>query len=150
MSGFGVAPCGVCIMGIGAPSDPSTIPDGTTQVSRWLDPVSGDYQISTAGGQLRQMSAVLQRVIITIRTRVGSSLAATGFGTKFPKKQMRNLQADVESIIRRVFRQMTDVEQVMRIDSVVVQSGGGRVLIELHYTNLQTGESDKIPVTIWP
>jgi len=150
MPGFGTSPFGTSVMGIGAPADPSTIPDGTTSVSRYVGPVSGDYEVNPAGGQLRQMSGVLQRVVLTIRTELGSVLAATKFGRRFPRKQTSSLEAEVAGELRRVLRPLTDVERVMVIESIGVQRGdGGRVGIDLRFTNLQTGASEQIPDTLW-
>lgn len=147
MAGLGNSEYGGAPLGIGDPADPTAVPDAKTSVCRWLDPISGDYQIATRGGQLRQSSGVLQRVLLAVKTVLGSSLCVSTLGTRFPKTQTKTFETEVAAEVRRVLRGMTDDEKVMRIDSLTVSRGGSRFAIDLEFTNFQTGAAESVSVT---
>lgn len=144
MAGFGTMPFGLGPFGIGTPATGTAPPTGAAG-SRYIDPRSGDFLQDSTSKQLGQMPPVRQRVLLAIATLRKSSTALPPFGIVLPRKVSSTYEAELEASIRSSLRQMTEVEKVLRIDSIVIERGSlGRTQFTLAYTDITTGESDRV------
>lgn len=119
-------------------------PEGELQ-ARYINPGSGDYEHNSATGLLKQMPPLRQRVLLKIRTIVGSSTVLPTLGIRLPRKIDRTFESTVRASVRAAFRQETDVERVMRIDEIGVElTTSSRAQITLTYTDLSTGDRESV------
>lgn len=143
-TGIGFLPVGTGPFGFGVPPSAAVPPTGPAG-SRYINPATRDYQQDPATGQLKQMPPLRQRVLLTLLTVAGSSAAVPTMGVTYPRKMGDDFEAQVKAAVRYGMRQMTDIERVMRIDSIVVERGfSGRGRITLSYTDLTTGLADRV------
>lgn len=144
MAGFGIMAFGTGPFGLGTPTTSADLPTGTAGC-RYLNPATKDYQQDADTSQLAQMPALRQRVLIAVTTAIGSSTAIRKLGRVASRKIGPSFAAELTASIRAACRQMTEVEQVMRIDGVTVEVGeSGRYRPTLSYTDITTGESDQV------
>jgi hypothetical protein len=130
--------------GPGTPLVAAAPPTGTAGV-RYLNPATRDYQQDGATGQLAQMPSLRQRVLLSLMTVLGSSSALPLLGIRIPRKQGPQFESEITAEIRFSLRQLTDVEQIARLDGVKVERGaGGRARVTVSYTDLDTGHSDEV------
>lgn len=145
MAGFGLAPAGLSPFGLGSPDEGAAPPSGPAG-SRYLNPITRDYQIDPSTGQQAQMPPVRQRVLLTVLTAKNSS-AVPGFGTRIPALMGETFESEVRAEITRELRQLTDVERVARLDGVKVEKGlGGRARVTISYTDLTTATRDQVTI----
>lgn len=142
MSGFGLFPFGTGPFGFGSIAEAAIVPEPVAG-SRFIDPVTRDYVFDSATGHLGQMPPLRQRVLLTLMTQLGSS-AVPGFGVRLPPKIDRTFVSSSTAMVRSALRQLTDVERIMRIDDITVDTGGSRAAITVSYTDLTTGERDSV------
>lgn len=144
MAGFGLMPFGFGPYGFGTPAVGVAPPTGAAG-SRYINPQSRDYEIDPATKQQAQMPGVRQRVLLAVTTVLRSSTAIPGMGINMPKKMGTSYEAQVRNAVLMSLRQMTDVEKVLRVDAIIVmRTGTGRSQITISYTDLTTGETDKV------
>jgi hypothetical protein len=143
ITGFATTPFGTTHYGTGYPGDPGTVPSVRTDGVRFLDPVTGNYTIDAATGQFRQISRVMQQVLLAVRTAKGSSAVRT-FGYSGPRKMGTSFEADVDSAIRLSLRHLTDEQKAMVITKLEVERSAGRYAVNLGFDNLETGASEGI------
>jgi hypothetical protein len=141
--GCGVMPCGTGHAGLYDPDDPQAVPVGNSTCCRWIGPQTGDYEIDPLTGHQRQMGAVLQRVLLALKTVKGSSSALPLLGVQLPRKMGTRFNAEVDAAVRDALRQLTDVERIIRIEAIEVERSMGRAAITVRYRNLLTGETEK-------
>lgn len=142
--GLGDSPMGQFPLGYSAAAAGIEPPDGPAG-SRYLNPGSGDYELDDDTRQLKQMPALRQRVLLTIRTALGSSTALPGFGIGIPDRMGNGFERKIAERIHLAFGRMTDTEKVMRIEQIVVAKvSSGRAAVTLVYTDLSTGEQDQV------
>jgi hypothetical protein len=140
MSGLGNSALGTSPFGLGTPVAAAVPPTGKPG-SRFIDPRSRDYQIDTATGQLAQMPAARQRVLLALMTVKRSSSVLPNFGIALPGKIDQAYQRRVTDAVRVALRHLTDVERVIRVDSVLVGVRPlGLVTITVAYTDLSNGK----------
>jgi hypothetical protein len=148
MLGMGVAPMGSSPMGVGQPEDAPPPPTGHGGC-RFINAATGDYEIDPVTGQYAQMPPVRQRVLIALLTIRGSNSANPALGIKRPRKMGDRFQAEMEQAVRESLRQLTEVENVMAIDFILVERGaGGRARVTVSYEDLTTGERDQATANI--
>lgn len=132
--------------GPGTPLTSAAPPTGEAGV-RYLNPATRDYQQDSRTKQLAQMPSLRQRVLLSLMTVLGSSSALPSLGIRIPRKMGPQFEAELTTEIRFALRQLVDVENVMRLDSVLVERGvGGRARGTVSYTDLDTGKSDSVIV----
>jgi phage baseplate assembly protein W len=140
-------PAGSGPFGLGTPATSEPPPTGPAG-SRYLNPATRDFEVDQVTGQFAQMPPVRQRVLLALITIRGSSSVLPSFGVHVPPKMNELFEAQVRNSVASALRQLTDVEQVIRVDRIDVERGtGGRALITVSYTNLQSGEEEE-PVTV--
>lgn len=147
MAGFGSMAMGTGPFGLGTPATGEDPPDGPAG-SRYIDPTTRDYAQDPDTKQLKQMPAARQRVLLALMTLVGSSSALPTFGVKPPKKMGDTYESQMKNAVRLALRHLTDVEQVIRVDSIVVERGlGGRSRTTVSFTDLLSDTAGE-PITI--
>ncbi len=143
MSGVGLSSFGLSPYGTGTPVEGEAPPTGTAG-SRYINPATRDYQQDPITKQLAQMPGVRQRVLLAVLTLANSSTVYKG-GIRQPRKMGTFFRAEMTQAVRATLRILTDVEKVIRIDSITVERGsGGRSRTTIEYTDLTTGASDTV------
>jgi hypothetical protein len=123
------------------PPDIATYPAG----SRYINPASGDYVYDSTTRQYGQMPTTRQRVLLAVKTLWGSSSALPTLGIRLPRKLGDTFVADIQQAVRSALYQLTNVEQVVRIDAIdVIKSQGGRAQATISYTDTTTGEASQV------
>jgi len=121
-------------------STPVAAPEAATQgpaLSRYIDPGSGDYVIDASVGQFGSMPSLRQRVLLVMNTELGSALAVPDLGIPRPKKIDETYIAATRAAVRRAFYRLTDIEKLMRIESIDIEKRtSGRVQVTLVYRDL--------------
>lgn len=146
MPGFGVYPSALSPFGLGTPI-PATAPPTGTAGTRYLNPATGDYEQDPVTRQLAQMPTTRQRVLLAVMTLRDSMSVNRGFGVRLPRKMGTFFESEVTQAVRAALRHLTDTEQVIRIDSITVERGSGsRARIVISFTDLTTGNPDKVAV----
>jgi hypothetical protein len=145
MAGAGIAPAGMTPFGVGTPATGAEPPSGPAG-SRYINPVTRDYQVDPTTGQFAQMPPVRQRVLLAVLTARNSS-AVPGFGTRLPPNMDESFESAVRAEITRALNQLTQVERVCRLDAVLVKRGRlGRAQITIVFVDLTTGTRDQLTV----
>ena len=143
MPGFGTAPAGTSGAGFGVPVNASAPPSGPAGC-RYIDATTKDYAIDSTTGQMQQMPPLRQRVLIIATTVLGSATTQPNLGVRWPRKMGDTYEAQVRNALVAAFYQLTEVERVMRIDSVTVTKGrAGRSSTLLQWTDLSTNQPDQ-------
>lgn len=136
---------GTSPFGVGTPASATEPPSGPAG-SRYLNPVTRDYEVDSTTGQFKQMPGTRQRVVITVLT-VRDSSGVRGFGVRLPGRMGDAFERQVENEIRRSLRYMTEVEKSLLITEIKVERGlGGRARITISFTDLVTGDQDRVRV----
>jgi len=145
--GFGTSPAGGSTpFGYGSPLPADIPPDGPSGC-RYINPGKRDYELDPVTRQLKQMPALRQRVLLRLLTAKGSAAAIPTLGVELPRSMGTGFERVMADRVRSAFRDMTDTEKSMRIDSLEVSKlSSGRALVTLGYTDLTTGESDSLAV----
>ncbi len=143
MSGFGTVPFGTGPAGLSVPITANAPASGPAGV-RWINPASGDYEQDSVSGQLKQMPALRQQVLLALRTVYGSSTALPKFGVKAPRKMGDSFELEMRSAVRSALTHLT-TPGLMRIDAIKVERGlGGRARITVSFTDNATGKADTV------
>lgn len=130
---------GTSPFGVGTPASATEPPSGPAG-SRYLNPVTRDYEVDATTGQFKQMPGTRQRVLLTVLT-VRDSSGVRGFGVRMPPRMGDSFERQVENEIRRALRYMTDVEKILLINEIKVERGlGGRARITIAFRDLLTGD----------
>ncbi len=146
MSGFGVLSFGTGPAGLGDPVEASAPPTGSAGV-RFLSVKTGDYEQDDDTGQLKQIPASRQKVVLALRTIEGSSSALTTFGIKHPRKMGDRFEAEMRNAVQVALRHLTETQKVIRIDQIIVEKGaGGRSKTTVVYTDIASGVDDLLTV----
>lgn len=144
--GFGLLEFGLGAFGLETPDDapdPTTGPPG----SRYINPATGDYEIDQTTGQLKQMPRTRQRVLLALITLQKSATASPGFGNQLPRKMGTAFEIQTKQAVLFALRHLTESEQVIRIESIVVERGrNSRARVTLSYTDLETNLPDQVSV----
>jgi phage baseplate assembly protein W len=146
MSGFGETSMGEHPFGLGSLEE-AAIPAAGPTGSRYIDAVAGNYRLDDTTGHFAQMPPLRQRVLLILATVHGSSTAAPTLGIRVPRVMGSHFEQEMKAAVRFAFRQLTDVEAVMRIDDILVQRSPtalGRAEMTLSYTDLSTGRRDDV------
>lgn len=143
MAGFGSMPAGSSPFGLGTPAAAVEPPDGPSG-SRYLNPITRDYEVDATTGHFKQMPGTRQRVLIALLTLRNSSGLA-GFGVRMPTRMGDAFETQSKQAVRQALQHMTEVEKSMRIDDIVVERGiGGRSRVTVVFTDLVTGDQDRV------
>lgn len=144
MSGFGAYSFGLGPFGTGSPAEAPEPPTGSAG-SRWIDPGTRDYALDGETGQLKQMPGVRQRVLLALATIQGSASTAPRFGVRLPTKMGTTFEAECRQATQAALRHLTDLEQVIRVDQILVERGArSRARVTVSYTDISTGERDSV------
>jgi hypothetical protein len=141
--GFGMMSAGTAPAGLGTPATVAVSP-AVSAGSRYINPVTRDYQIAYDTGQQAQMPPARQRVLLALTTLKGSSTAAPLFGLEAPRKMGNRFVASMQGAVRAALAHLTladsPVIKIQRIDVRVPQ--GGRAITTVSYVDLSTGAND--------
>lgn len=120
-------------------------PVGHSALCRYLDGYSGDYRIDATTGHLAGMPVVRQRVLLAIMTVRGSSSVLPTFGMRHPPKIEASTTWAMQAEVRSALSSMVDRHEI-RIDQIDVEQveGSGRIRVTVDYTDLTTGQADKV------
>lgn len=144
MPGFGIDSFGLGPFGLGTPATAPDPPSGQAG-SRYLNPQTKDYELDATTGQLAQMPATRQRVLLALMTKLKSATTAQKFGASMPTKMGTTFEAEVQQAVRLALFHLTDTEPVIRIDGILVERGrGSRARVTVSYTDIVNGESDNV------
>jgi len=120
-------------------------PDGPAG-SRYLNPITRDYEVDETTGHFKQMPGTRQRVLLAVMT-IRDSSGLPGFGVRMPKRMGDAFERQAENAVRQALRHMTDVEKCLLINSITVERGmGGRARVTIAFTDLVTGDQDRVRV----
>ncbi len=145
MAGFGTAPGGSSPFGIATPAAAVAPPDGPAG-SRFINPISRDYEVDDTTGHFKQMPGTRQRVLLAVMT-IRDSSGLPGFGVRMPTRMGDAFERQGENAVRQALFHMTDVEKSLLINSIKVERGlGGRARITISFTDLVTGDQDRVRV----
>ncbi len=140
IAGLGLYPVGFNPLGFGY----ETPPDEATEATgvRFLDPRTGDYARDT-DNELARSSTALQRVVIALTTRFGSSMAVRGF--QAPERHDQTTQQITNSEVRTCLAPMVSDGSIV-IDRIVVRTEADRVVgrlgVDVEFFDLSTGERE--------
>lgn len=124
-------------------------PYGPADLSRWVSPGTGSAELDTETGHLATMPTVRQRMLLILRTRRGSVVGMPDFGVELPTIIDEQFPRRVEMSIRASAVQLTDIERLVKIDSITVQTTAlGRAQVSVSYTDLTSSESARVSATI--
>ena len=147
MAGLGGAALGSSPFGVGTPVPGTPNPKQPTSYSRYINPGSGDYGVDPATGQLEQMPPVRQRMLIVMKTILGSSSVLPRLGIDVPRKIDKTIVNAMRNSIREAYRQLTDVEKVVRLDTVLVSTQSlGRLAVVIGFTDLTQPSVNQAPI----
>jgi hypothetical protein len=131
-------------MGAGTPVSGSAPPSGPAGC-RYINPATKDYEQDPDTGQLKQMPAVRQQVLIAITTLAKSATTTDWLGIRLPRKMGDRFQAETEISVRAALRHLTDTQKVIRIDFIRAEHGrGGRGRITVGWRDIKTGKKDSV------
>lgn len=143
MAGFGTMSFGLGAFGLGTPAEAPDVPTGEVG-SRYINPISKDYEVDGVTGQLKQMPKNMQRVLLALATLRSSATAVPRFGLVLPRKMGTSFEKELELAIRLALIHLTDFEQAIQIDTIAVQRGrNSRASATIIYEDLETGEKDQ-------
>lgn len=146
--GFGNAPFGNSIFGWGQPATTDKRPENLV-VARWINPDTNDLEI-LADGTFAGMPAVRQRVLLLLRTSLGSAKAdgsrTLGSTIREIKRIDETTQRKVQVAVRTALHQLIAVEKLINLDSVQVNavSPAGRLEVVISYTDLTSQDEDNV------
>ncbi len=146
-AGIGMQAAGTSLAGLGVPATIVAVPEPSTG-SRYLNPVTRDWEVDPATSQMAQMPSVRQRVLIALLTDRGSATASPGLGVRYPDKIGKAFEAEVRHSVRSALAHLTlEDDPVIRIDQIKVERlWTGRILVTLTFTDLETGAPDQVQV----
>ena len=118
--------------------------------SRFLNPVSRDFEIDPETNQYAQMPATRQRVLLALLTVFGSATAKPQFGLKVPDKIRSTFKKEVDNAARSALSHLTLADAaVIRIDDIDVSiPRPGTAILTVSYTDLNTLEPDSTALPI--
>lgn len=143
MAGFGISPVANGPFGIGTPAeapDPITGPVGV----RWINPATRDYEVDGSTGNLKQMPAIRQQVMLAISTIKGTAVPNPRFGVTLPNKMTETFESECKNACRAALHHLTATDPpLININKIIVTRGkNSRAEIIIDYTDLSTGERD--------
>ena len=150
MSGFGNSAMGTSPFGVGTPLSSADPPTALVQAGlarpgcRFIDPRTRDYVQDDDTRQLAQMPPIRQRVLLALLTVKGSSSVLPRMGVATPRKITEAFDTQMRHAVMSALYQLTTVERVIRVNAIHATrlSPAGRVLVEVEYVDLTTGEDD--------
>lgn len=141
MSGLGLFPVGNTPFGSGTPVIAAAPPSDSPELANYLDPRTSDYVVNDDGSYQR-MPLVRHRVLMLLKTELGSAAYEPDVGLKLPKKMGTSFEQEVRGSILLA---LSLIGSDIRIDDVIViRSPMGRADITVAYTDLTTGNSDTL------
>lgn len=113
--------------------------------SRFLNPITRDYELDQSTNQFAQMPPTRQRVLLALMTKKGSATANPEFGLAVPDKIRSTFAAEVNVSARAALGHLTREDApVISIDAITVDvPSPGRAILTVSYTDISTGESDE-------
>jgi hypothetical protein len=137
-------PLGTGVFGYYQGTEASERPDPSALFSRYIDTSTRSYAFDSATGQLQQMPPIRQRVLYALGMTKGSSLFLPDDGIDYPTRIDGEFEAKMDRAVRVALTQLTEVERVIRIESIQVVVSGSRARPIVEYTDLSTGERDTV------
>ena len=146
MPGAFDSPFGSTPFGAGTPLPAGPPPAAPSTLCRFIDGLTGDFQVDPVTGHLAGMPVLQQRILLALTTAKGSSTVLPLLGISHPAKLDERTTRLLQAEARTALFQLTDVERCMRIDELLVDqvSPVGRVQLTVRYTDLATGKSDTV------
>lgn len=141
--GAGVMPAGTGPAG-GATAATAAASPAASAGSRYLNPLTRDYEIASDTEQQAQMPPARQKVLLALMTIQGSSTAVPRLGVMSPRKMgdrfVQEQQASVMAALSHLTRQDAPVIKVQRVDVKIPR--GGRAVTTVSYIDLSTMQAD--------
>jgi phage baseplate assembly protein W len=133
-SGF---PLGVYPAGLGGPTTAPDAPTAPPVIARYIEPLTGDYELDATTGQYTGMPPVRQMVEIALGSVRGSSAVAPDIGTEIPPLIDEAFASAVDADVRFAVRKLVEA-RLIRVRDVRVETGSpaGRAAIVFEYTDL--------------
>lgn len=112
--GMGTGAMGGFAFGYSAPGTaPAPLPP-TTDATRLVDPMTGDYA-REASGAFSQASSLAQRVLFLLRTSLGSSSEAPAKGMVLPSKTGDHFEAEMTDAVKLALAPLGDQVTIVSI-----------------------------------
>jgi phage baseplate assembly protein W len=136
-------PWGVGPWAMGTPALAAESPERSLG-SRYLNPLTRDYELSAISGNFAQMPIARQKVLLALLTPYGSSTAAPRFGLRVPSKITSRFESELRANVRSALAHLTREDgAIIEIESIMVEVvRPGAVVLTVSYTDLTTGEPD--------
>jgi hypothetical protein len=131
-------------LGYGDPNEADEPPEDAQYLSTWVSPATKDYEIDPVRGCLAEVPPIRGRVLYCITQKKRSSALLPDDGIEYPTIVDETFDAKLRAAVRGALRQLTDVEKVVRIDSITIDARGPRSQYTLRYTDLTTGLPDSV------
>ena len=142
MAGLGLFPVGSTPFGAGTPVEATAPPTAIPELANFLDPRTGDYVVQ-ADGSYQRMPVVRHRVLMLVKTELGSAAPEPDIGLRLPQKMDQSFEQRARQAVTRALAPISSED--MHIDGIPVErSGMGRADITIEFTDLTTGESDAL------
>lgn len=115
--------------------------DNTIQSSRYIDPVTHDFVVSTTN-HLEGMNAVEQAVMLAVNTTFNSS-AQPSFGQNFGNIKLitPQIQAQVANTVQQTLTTLIRSKQITLQSIQFTNNGLGQISVQFAYNNNTLGNS---------
>lgn len=141
MSGLGLFSAGLTPFGSGTPVLATPPPSDLPELANYLDVRTSDYVVEDDGSYQR-MPLTRHRVLMLLKTELGSAAYLPDVGLTLPKKMGVSFEQQAKG---NVLQALSLIGADIRIDDVTtVRTAMGRADITVAYTDLTTGNSDTL------
>lgn len=145
MAGLGLFPIGSTPFGSGTPDEAQPPPSGVPDLANFLDPSTGDYVVLDDGSYAR-MPLVRHRVLMCVKTVLGSAAHEPNVGLRLPKRMDQSFKQRARDA---VLASLAIIGSDIRVDDVIVLTDAnstGKADITIVFTDLTTGNSDTLTI----
>lgn len=145
MSGFATSPFAITPFGAGTPAVAVAPPENPPAGSRFINPLTRDYERAT-DGSFRRSPTVRHRLLLAVTTAFRSSSVLRDFGIRKPNKIGTGFAQQMTNAVELAAAHLVR-EGVMTLDGVtVVVQRPGRAQTTIAFTDLTTGNQDELVI----
>lgn len=143
--GFGLGPVGTFNFGSCAPGTLAAIPAPVCG-TRYINPITRDYQIDPATKQLAQMPHARQLVLLAVMTIKGSSSALPWIGLEAPTVLSDQFESDLRAKYFEALSHLTSGDTpIIIVENIQIEIYEiGKVAATISFIDLQTGLRDTL------